>query len=235
MIDPLYTMAFMTGLLGFGHCIGMCGGLVGALSLSHDGRAGGITFHLLYNLGRTMTYTVIGLAVGWVGSAMAYTDHFRQITRYLLLGSDLFVILIGIGTAGLLTWLNVMKLEFPGPLQAMSQAVGSLRNHLPPALAALPLGMLFGFLPCGFLYAMFITAAQSASPVKGALTMFFFGLGTAPALLLFGTAAQRLGMASHRWMIRAAGAMVALMGCYNLYRHLKMFGWIGKAAGMDMG
>jgi len=224
VIDPLFSMALMTGLLGSGHCIGMCGGLVGALSLSSDGRQGGVPFHLLYNLGRIVTYTLIGLLVGWLGSAIAYTDIFRQATRAVLVGSDLFVVLIGLGTAGAFSRLNVMRLEFPGPVRAMTVAVGGVRK-LPPPLAGFSLGLLFGFLPCGFLYAMAITAAQSAAPHRGALVMFAFGLGTAPALFSFGGAAQWLSRRARLWMLRGAGLMVAAMGIYNLLRHLKMMGF----------
>jgi len=224
MSDSLIYMAFVTGLLGTGHCIGMCGGLVSALSLSGAGRQGGWFFHLLYNLGRISTYTFIGAVVGWLGSALAYTDRFKMVTRSLLIGSDVFVILVGLGTAGLFAWLNVSKLDFPGPMKAMTLAVAGLRR-LPPAISALPLGLLFGFIPCGYLYAVAITAAQSASVATGALMLFAFGLGTAPALLLFGGAAHWLSGRARTWMLRIAGLVVAGMGVINLIKHMRMMGW----------
>jgi len=224
MSDSLIYMAFVTGLLGTGHCIGMCGGLVSALSLSEAGRQGGWFFHLLYNLGRISTYTFIGAVVGWLGSALAYTDHFKMVTRSLLIGSDVFVILVGLGTAGLFTWINVSKLDFPGPMKAMTLAVAGLRR-LPPAISALPLGLLFGFIPCGYLYAVAITAAQSASVATGALMLFAFGLGTAPSLLLFGGAAHWLSGRARTWMLRTAGLVVAAMGVINLIKHMRMMGW----------
>jgi len=224
MSDSLIYMAFVTGLLGTGHCIGMCGGLVSALSLSEAGRQGGWFFHLLYNLGRISTYTFIGAVVGWLGSALAYTDRFKMVTRSLLIGSDIFIILVGLGTAGLFAWLNVSKLDFPGPMKAMTLAVAGLRR-LPPAISALPLGLLFGFIPCGYLYAVAITAAQSASVATGALMLFAFGLGTAPALLLFGGAAHWLSGRARTWMLRIAGLVVAGMGVINLIKHMRMMGW----------
>jgi len=224
MSDSLIYMAFVTGLLGTGHCIGMCGGLVSALSLSEAGRQGGWFFHLLYNLGRISTYTFIGAVVGWLGSALAYTDRFKMVTRSLLIGSDVFVILVGLGTAGLFAWLNVSKLDFPGPMKAMTVAVVGLRR-LPPAISALPLGLLFGFIPCGYLYAVAITAAQSASVATGALMLFAFGLGTAPSLLLFGGAAHWLSGRARTWMLRLAGLVVAGMGVINLIKHMRMMGW----------
>lgn len=219
-MDPLYSMAFMTGLLGSAHCIGMCGGLVSALSLTEDGRNSGIVFHLLYNLGRTLTYGLIGLAVGSLGSAMVMKGSFQDISRILLIGSDLLIILIGLGSAGLFSRFNIMSLEFAGPIRAMSRAVAGLRRY-PPMLSALPLGLLFGFLPCGFLYAMAITAAGTASSSGGALTMIAFGIGTMPALFVVGGAAQWFSR-KRSWMLKVAGIMVALMGCYNLFRHVRM-------------
>jgi hypothetical protein len=202
----------------------MCGGLVSALSLSEAGRQGGWFFHLLYNLGRISTYTFIGAVVGWLGSALAYTDRFKMVTRSLLIGSDVFVILVGLGTAGLFTWINVSKLDFPGPMKVMTLAVAGLRR-LPPAISALPLGLLFGFIPCGYLYAVAITAAQSASVATGALMLFAFGLGTAPSLLLFGGAAHWLSGRARTWMLRIAGLVVAGMGVINLIKHMRMMGW----------
>ncbi len=225
MNGSLVSMAFVTGLLGAGHCIGMCGGLVGALSLSASGRPGGWSFHLLYNVGRIATYTALGALVGWLGSALAYTDRFHAVTRTLLLVSDLFIILVGLGTAGMFAGLNITRLDFAAPLRAMSLAVRRLRQ-LPPGLAALPLGLLFGFLPCGYLYAVAITAAQSADAATGALMLLAFGIGTAPALLVIGTATQWLGSRARSWMLRTAGLLVAAMGVVNLFRHLQLMGWL---------
>lgn len=216
-MDPLITLAFITGFAGSAHCIGMCGGIVTALSLSEDGRSGGLLFHLLYNLGRTFTYGAIGLVVGWIGSAMAYKQSLQDITQWLLIGSDLLIILVGLGSAGLFSKLNILQLEFSGPILTLTRAVKGLRQ-LPPALSALPLGLLFGFLPCGFLYAMALTAAQSASSVHGATIMVAFGLGTMPALFLVGSAARWFSL-RRGWMLKLAGLLVAMMGCYNLFQH----------------
>jgi sulfite exporter TauE/SafE len=231
MLDPLYSLALLTGFLGSGHCLGMCGGLVAALALSQPGRQGGWTFHLLYNLGRIATYGGIGLLVGWLGSLMAYTESFEGFTRLLLLGSDLFIIVLGLGTAGAWQRLNFLRLEFASPLRLLSGTVARV-HRLPPPLAALPLGLLFGFLPCGMVYAMAITAAQTAAPGRAGLVMLAFGLGTLPALFGFGSAAQWLGQTARVRMLRAAGLVVGLMGIVNLLRHLQLFGIIpGGTAG----
>jgi len=221
MTDPVVSMALVTGLLGSGHCIGMCGGLVAGLGLSKGGQGGGIPFHLLYHVGRVATYILIGIGVGWLGSTLELTETLRGASRGLLVASDLFVILLGLGTAGLFRRWNLNRLEFAGPIHAMRSALAGLRR-LPPMLAALPLGLLMGWLPCGFLYAMAMTAAQSGSPATGAAIMAAFGLGTTPALLGFGTAAHWLSTKARQWMVRGAGLLVALIGVLHLVRHLRM-------------
>lgn len=223
-LNPIYTMAMATGFLGSGHCLGMCGGLISALSISLAGRQGNRLFQGLYHAGRLITYTLIGALVGWLGSVLAYANQFHGVMRLALVGSDILIIVAGLGTAGLFQRINIMRLNFPGPVQAISGAALIL-TRVPSAVAALPLGLLMGFLPCGFLYSMIITAAQTSSPSKGSLTMLFFGLGTTPALFLFGCAIDWLGQQTRTWMLRAAGLLVAAMGLYHLSQHIALLGW----------
>jgi sulfite exporter TauE/SafE len=221
MTEPLISMALLTALLGSGHCIGMCGGLVTALALSPHGRQAGLLFQLLYNLGRVATYTLIGFGVGWFGSALTMATAYAGIARGMLLASDLFIIILGLGTVGLWKNYTLWKLEFRGPVQLLSRSVNRLKN-IPAACSAIPLGLLMGLLPCGFLYAMVITAAQSASATRGGLIMLAFGIGTVPALVLFGGTAYWLGARARAWMLRGAGLLVVLMGVYNLTHHLQV-------------
>lgn len=221
MTEPLISMALFTALLGSGHCLGMCGGLVAALSLSPHGREGGLFFQLFYHLGRIATYTLLGVLVGWLGSTLALTTTLGAVTRSLLIFSDLFVIVLGLGTAGFWKKYTLGQLEFQGQVRLLSGSIKRLRM-IPATASALPIGLLMGLLPCGFLYAMVLTAAQSASPVQGGLIMLAFGVGTIPALFLFGGTAHWLSAGAKVWMLRGAGMMVAFMGCYNLFRHLHM-------------
>lgn len=231
LLDPLYSLALLTGFLGSGHCLGMCGTIVTALSISQVGRQGGMVWQLLYNLGRITTYGGIGLLVGWLGSLMAYGENFAHFSRLLLLGSDLGIIMLGLGTAGAWRRLSLPSLEFAGPARLLTGPAVWARR-LPPARAALALGLLFGFLPCGLLYAMAITAAQTASPGRAGLVMLFFGVGTIPALFTCGSAAHWLGRSVRGWMLRGAGLAVALMGLFNLFHHLHLMGILpGGASG----
>jgi len=223
-IDPILSMALATGFLGSGHCLGMCGGLISALSLALCRGQQNWLFQGLYHVGRLTTYTLVGVTVGWLGSVLAYANQFHGVMRLALVGSDVFIIVVGLGSAGLFRGLNIMGLNFPGPVQTITRAARVFADW-PGAFAALPLGALMGFLPCGFLYSMIITATQSASSSKGGLTLLFFGLGTTPTLFLFGGALGWLGQQTRTWMLRAAGALVAAMGLYHLSQHIALLGW----------
>lgn len=223
-IDPIFSMALMTGFLGSAHCLGMCGGLISALSLSVPRPGQNLLFQALYHGGRLITYTLVGAAVGWLGSVLAYANQFHGAMRLALIGSDLFIIVVGLGSAGLLRRVNLMQLNFPGSTRAISGAATALAR-LPGAVSGLPLGLLMGFLPCGLVYSMAITAAQTASATKGGLTMLFFGLGPTPALFLFGSAVNWLSQRTRSWMLRGAGLLVATMGVYHLSQHIALLGW----------
>ena len=221
MSEPIYYVALSTAFLGSGHCIGMCGPIISALSLGLGGSSSTIWFQLLYNLGRISTYCVIGLAAGWLGTFLYEDSSYQLLAGILLIASDLFVILLGLAAMGVFSGSGPIRLEWKGVLQAMTRAVISFRS-LPGPLAALPLGLVMGFLPCGFLYAVVLTSSHSGSAIKGGMTMLFFGLGTVPALFLFGSAAHLFTRTARSWMFRGAGLLVVLTGSYNLYRHLVM-------------
>ena len=225
MIDPIYTMALMTGLLGSGHCLGMCGGLISALSLSPARGRHPLLFQILYHVGRVLTYSLIGATVGWLGSVLAYANRFHGLMRFALIGSDLFIIVVGLGTAGLFRRFSLLRLDFPGPLQGLVRTATALIRMPGNIFTALPLGLLMGFLPCGVSYAMIITAAQTSSLIRGGLTMLCFGLGTSPILLLFGGTLDWLGHRARERMLRAAGLLVAAMGVTHLGQHIALLGW----------
>lgn len=220
MLDPIYSIVFSTAFLGSGHCLGMCGPVVAALSLARGGGQGGL-FHLLYHGGRLTTYTGIGITAGWVGSLLTTSGSFAGVAHGLLLLADLLVIVMGLHTSGLLARLGRVRFEFPGAVGFMTGILARLRGARGLA-AAFPLGMVMGFLPCGFLYAIALGAAGRGNPSQGGMIMLAFGLGTLPALLLFGGAVQWLGGRVRVQMLRWAGVLVIFVGCANFAQHLRL-------------
>lgn len=225
MIDPIYSIVFTTAFLGSGHCIGMCGPVVAALSLAEPRRKHGFFFHLGYNTGRLTTYVFIGILAGWIGSLLSESSSFSLVSNSILILADIFVVLIGLRTTGLINGLQKIRLELPGSIRAMTRTVKKLQQ-LPSMLAGLPIGLVMGFLPCGFLYAIALAAAGRGSVLQGGLIMLAFGLGTLPAILIFGSAVHWLSSSMRTELLRWAGFMVVAIGLYNGYRHLVLAGWI---------
>ena len=212
-------LAFLAGLAGSFHCIGMCGGIVAALAMTRGGQplASRLTSQLCYNLGRITTYTLLGALAGLAGSSLNLMA-LKAASSWFLIGANLFVISIGLSSAlGFSAW-NLSSLEgrggrfFAAPLKLAVSSGASL--------AAFPLGLLLGLLPCGLVYAPLMAAAASGGPALGAATMAALGLGTLPVLLLFGTASSAVSGRLRSVMQRLAGLLVALMGAAGLWRAL---------------
>jgi uncharacterized protein len=212
-------LAFLAGIAGSFHCIGMCGGIVAALAMTGGARPFGsrLQSQLCYNLGRVSTYTVLGALAGLIGSSLDLMA-LKSVSFWFLITANLFVMVLGLSSALRLGTWNLSSLEgrgarfFAAPLR---RAVSG--NSVK---AFFPLGLVLGFLPCGLVYAPLVAAAASGGPGRGAATMAALGLGTIPALLLLGTASCAISGALRSAMLRLAGLAVALMGAAGLWRAL---------------
>jgi len=220
MIDPIYSLVFSTAFLGSGHCIGMCGPLVAAFSLREPGWKRIFFFHALYNGGRLTTYTIIGICAGWIGSLLNTDHNFSLFSQAVLLLGDSTVILLGLKTSGLWSRFPALSLRVPAITPHITGMISGIRSLPLGRAAAFPIGMTMGFLPCGFLYAIALAAAGRGSAIQGGAIMFAFGLGTIPALFLFGSSVQILSTTMRRELLRWAGVLVVCIGAYNFYVHL---------------
>ncbi len=216
-------LAFLAGLAGSVHCIGMCGGVVAALSLTGRCRSltTRITSQLFYNIGRITTYALLGAVAGWAGSSLDLPTM-KAFGRWFLVGANLFIILIGIGSALKLGWFSISTLEGSAG-QFLAKPLRRLLTGTSP-LSALPLGMLLGLLPCGLVYTPLMVAMGSGSPLQGAAIMAALGAGTLPLLMLFGTASSAITGAVREIMFRLVGVIIALMGIAGLWRLLMQVG-----------
>jgi hypothetical protein len=194
MTTPIDTAAlFMLGLLGTGHCIGMCGPLVVAL----PGQTGRLTAHLAYHAGRLITYGIIGSAMGAAGSglirlASAVGASPVQWVARMQVGigflAGLFLLFFGLSRLGLFAepqWMAVaVPTRLPGWRRCMARALGRRSNR-----DLFLMGLLLGGLPCGLSYAAFAKALSGAHILPGAAMALIFGLGTLPGLLAVGAGA----------------------------------------------
>ncbi len=219
MPDTSLLAAFLTGLLGGTHCVGMCGGIVAAMSFHSEGGKSGrqpFVFHFGYSAGRIASYVALGALAGLLGSAAFLSDSLFPLQRGLYVLAQVVLILLGLYLAGLNQSIRV--LEKAGGVvwrrvQPLLARVMPVRN-LGQAVAA---GALWGWLPCGLVYSVLVMALSAGSAVEGAGLLLAFGLGTLPNLLLMGWAAESLrAFARQIWVKRGAGAAVAAMGCWGL-------------------
>ncbi len=218
MIELSLMSAFLVGLLGSGHCVGMCGGIVGAVSMHLPQSKSKAPFLLSYNAGRILSYTLAGVIAGLVGASSFFLHHILPIQHVLYGISSLMLIALGLYLADI--WHGVTYLEGAGKgiwktLQPFSKRYIPVQN----IKQAFFLGSLWGWLPCGLVYSVLIAAIATGSAINGGLLMLAFGLGTLPTLLTMGMAAVRLKtVLQNIWVRRASGLLVLGFGLVGLLR-----------------
>jgi len=208
------------GLLGgFGHCAGMCGPIVAAVSLAAGPRVGWrrtLPLHLAYNAGRVTTYALAGAAMGLLGTVVNVAGRAAGLQQAVAVLAGALMVVMGLGATGLLPWAR--RLEQGVSSRLFAGAGGLLRaGGLPRTFL---LGLLLGLLPCGLSWTAFVGSAATGGPVPGALFALGFALGTVPALLLVGGAAALLSVKLRGALFRAGGVAVALLGLLFLLRGL---------------
>ena len=206
-----YTTAFIIGLLGGAHCIGMCGGIMNALSFAIPEQQRTIRqvtpILLLYNLGRIFSYTLAGAIVGLLGGYLQQTGS--QIGPALRIIAGLMLIAMGLYLAG--WWRGLTYLEkLGGYLWKYLQPVGNRLMPVTKSSQALILGLIWGWLPCGLVYSTLTWSATSANWQQSALVMFSFGLGTLPVMLLTGAFAHQVKVWIQKASVRNIAALLVI-------------------------
>ena len=211
---PLLVSALILGLLGGGHCLGMCGGLMSALTLAIPAEQRGQRFRLLlaYNLGRIGSYTLAGLLLGLAGWALSNSPA----AMLLRIVAALLLIAMGLYLAG--WWSGLTRIEALG--RGLWRYIQPLTRRFMPVTSvarALLLGSLWGWLPCGLVYSTLLWASSQGNALDSAALMLAFGLGTLPVLLATGLAAERItALLRERGVRMAGGILVILFGFWTL-------------------
>ena len=181
-ILSIISIAFLGS---FGHCMGMCGGIVLAYSTTKVEDRWSKTkqsfSHLLYSAGRVTTYTILGAMFGFLGGVATFNNLTNGM---MLIFAGLFMVLAGLSLSGKIKFLTLFEHSF-----SSTSLYSKLFRELlqtKSLLSFFVLGMLNGLLPCGLVYFFTITAASTASPLYGAMVMFIFGVSTVPALFSLG-------------------------------------------------
>ena len=225
MITELSLLAaFMIGLLGSTHCIGMCGGIVGALTMGLPEKTRQSPLKLLpylltYNTGRLISYSIAGLIVGLLSSSLSEVFQGGKFPIGGIVGG-LFMVALGIYVAG---WFQTMAWleKLGGKLWRKIEPFGRYFMPVKSPVQALGLGFLWGWLPCGLVYSTLAWAATSGNAIDSALLMLAFGVGTLPMLLVMGGFAEKLQrFTRHKWTRYVAGILLIVFGAMILSKAL---------------
>jgi len=213
-ILSIITIAFLGS---FGHCIGMCGGIVIAYSSTkveqHWDKKQQTAAHLLYSFGRVFTYSILGAIFGYIGGVATFSNTANGIL-WLVAGTAM--ILTGLSLIGKIKFLTLIEHTFSKSKWYQENFRSLL--HSQTFFSFFLLGMLNGLLPCGFVYFFAITAASTASPFYGAVVMIIFGLSTIPALFSLGFFVGLFKKSGFRnIMIKLAAVSVIIYGSYTIY------------------
>ncbi len=220
MTEAGFVAVFLVGLLGGTHCVSMCGGIVAALSVHAPGRLPGQRqwpVHLAYSVGRITTYAALGAVMGAVGTAGLLFNDVLPIQLGLYVLANLMLVALGLYLTGFTRLLAPIE---RGGAHLWRRIQPLTQRFLPVkgVRQALPLGLLWGFLPCGLVYSVLTTALLTGSAVRGAALMLAFGLGTLPNLLLAGMVFKRFRDITRHTSVRvAAGLLVLGFGLFGLY------------------
>lgn len=216
------TSAFLLGFFTTLHCVGMCGGIIGALSLGlpeeiRNNKLRLFLFVATYNIGRIISYSLAGLLAGSLGMNILTSASFEQGHQILQYIGTSMMIAIGLYLSG---WLpQLASVERIGiPLWKKLEPFG---RHLLPVsspVKALAYGAIWGWLPCGMVYFVLIWALSAGAAIQGAYIMFAFGLGTLPTLLAAGfMTSSMMRLASNPKIRSIAGLLIIAMAIGSLF------------------
>ncbi|MFA6083961.1 sulfite exporter TauE/SafE family protein [Mucilaginibacter sp.] len=206
-------IAFYIGLFGSVHCIGMCGPLAFAIPSFHSRWWMVIADKLIYNAGRVISYTLLGFLIGLLGKQL-WLAGLQQSVSII---SGLLIIVAGFS--------RIFKIKF-SQSRFMPLLLGPVHKTIHYALnhraGHLVVGVLNGFLPCGFVYLALVGAVNTSSPVASAQYMFWFGAGTFPLMLIATIGSGYIGPVFRRQINKGMPYLMIALGCWFLLRGLSL-------------
>ncbi len=207
------AIAFFIGLFGSVHCIGMCGPLAFAVPSSQNKWWLIITDKVVYNIGRIITYSFLGLIIGIIGRQLWLSGLQQGVT----LVSGLLIIMAGFSR------LFKVRLKDNKGMAIILAPVNRLLNYaLQHRAGHLLIGILNGFLPCGFVYLALVGAINTSSPLASARFMFFFGAGTFPLMLLATVSSGFAGPLFRRRINKVMPYLMVCLGFWFILRGLNL-------------
>ncbi|MPW24583.1 heavy metal transport/detoxification protein [Alkalibaculum sp. M08DMB] len=212
LTNASYAVLFVVGILTSIHCVGMCGGIMLSQSLSKESqnKFQAIQPSILYNIGRVLSYTILGGIIGAVGSVFSLSITAQAGVQVF---AGIFMIIMGLNMAG-------FKLFRKFQIKLPSFACRTKNKSGSPFIV----GILNGFMPCGPLQTMQLFALATGSATKGALAMFVFSIGTVPLMLTFGALSGLLSKGYTKKILKFSGILIIVLGLIMGNRGLALAG-----------
>ncbi|WP_045465018.1 sulfite exporter TauE/SafE family protein [Vibrio hyugaensis] len=225
-MSPDFIGAFMIGLVGAGHCMGMCGGIASLLSMGTINTKPSPVIPLFYNIGRLASYGCFGAMVGGAISGLSELSGLTQSLAWLRFIAAIFMILVALYIAK--WWQGLLIIEKLGQsLWKLISPAGKSLLPLKHPLHALPFGFIWGWLPCGLVYSALTWSAVSGSALSGGMIMLAFGLGTLPSMLAIGYGASHFQKLQKSLIFRNISALILITyGVYTAAGAMRMLGFI---------
>jgi sulfite exporter TauE/SafE len=210
-----YGMLFVVGLLTSVHCIAMCGGInlsQSVNSVKNDNKI--LKSNLYYNLGRVISYTLIGGIVGAIGSVISFNGIFRGIIAIIV---GIFMIIMAINMLGIFPSLRKFNIRIPKKLAIVL-------NKSKKGKSSLYIGLINGLMPCGPLQSMQLYALSTGSFLGGAISMFLFSIGTVPLMFAFGIISSKLNKKFTDKMFTISAIIIFVLGISMLNNGMSLSG-----------
>lgn len=209
-----YAFLFIVGIFTSIHCVGMCGGIMISQSLSFakesKSKLDSIIPSILYNVGRVISYTILGGIIGGIGSIFSLSI---TIKAFIQIFAGIFMVIMGLNISGF-KFFRTFSIKIPNFLSKYKRKFSS------PFI----IGILNGFMPCGPLQTMQLFALGTGSALKGALSMFIFALGTVPLMLTFGAISGFLSKGYTKKLLKFSGVLIIVLGVIMGNRGLALSG-----------
>ncbi len=213
-----YTLAFIAGFLGSGHCLGMCGALVSGYFIN-SGKNKSYLPYFAYQFTRICVYVAIGLLAASIGVVLVSNGMFGKLQSILQMIIGGIVIILALGILGLVPWQGSIKLL---PMKLLRKGYSSARTK-GPVYGAMIAGFMNGLMPCPLTFAMYVQATSATSVLEGGALMVAFGAGTLPTMLFISFAFNRMGANIRGIMLKLAAIIMIFMGLNTIYKGLTFY------------
>ena len=213
-----YGLAFMAGVLGSGHCFGMCGALVSGYFMK-SGASKSYLPYFAYQLARIFVYTLVGFAAATLGVVLVSSGVFGKIQSILQMFIGAVVIILALGILGWIPFQGSVRLL---PMNVLRRGYAESRTK-GPLLGAMMAGLLNGLMPCPLTFAMAVKATSATTVMEGGLLMLTFGAGTLPTMLFVSIAFGKINAHFRGLMLKSAALIMIIMGCNTIYMGMSFY------------